>query len=81
MRCRVTLKAEERIVVKMSKDGNIESSEVKGELKMMISDVESSYTVSTASTFAYMRPLESSFRRLTCSHHMKLTCSHHMKLT
>jgi hypothetical protein len=45
MLLRVTLKAEERIVVKLSKDGNIEASEVKGELKMMITDVESSYTV------------------------------------
>jgi hypothetical protein len=52
--CRVTLKAEERIVVKMSKDGNIESSEVKGELKMMISDVESSYTVSSGPRLTYI---------------------------
>lgn len=40
----VTLRAEERLVVRMSKDGNIDASEVKGELKMLINDAEASYT-------------------------------------
>lgn len=40
----MTLRAEERLVVRMSKDGNIDASEVKGELKMLINDAEASYT-------------------------------------
>mmetsp|Transcript_36158 Transcript_36158/g.88996 ORF Transcript_36158/g.88996 Transcript_36158/m.88996 type:complete len:520 (+) Transcript_36158:188-1747(+) len=40
----VNLKAEERLLVRMSKDGNIEAAEIKGELKMLIGDAESSYT-------------------------------------
>mmetsp|Transcript_51558 Transcript_51558/g.120955 ORF Transcript_51558/g.120955 Transcript_51558/m.120955 type:complete len:515 (+) Transcript_51558:226-1770(+) len=39
----VVLKVEEKVCVRLNKDGGVESLEVKGELKMMINDPEASY--------------------------------------
>jgi len=40
----VTLAVEEKLLVKMSKDGSLESLEVRGELKMCVNSADSSFT-------------------------------------